>query len=93
MKGSTPETALEDVIAETVRAAVADALADYTPPPRPVVYTVAEVAELLAVGRDTVRNLIDSGALWTVPVGAARTLRIPAAAVDALCERPSRVAR
>lgn len=93
MKGTTPLTALEVVIAEAVHAAVADALADHRPDPRPVAYTVAQVAELLSVSRQTVRDLIASGDLWTVPLGASRTLRIPAAALDELCRRREQVAR
>lgn len=72
---------LVDVIRDAVRAELA-ALAN-----RPVVYTTTEVAELLGVSTTTVRNLIADGRLWTVPLGASRTVRIPAIAVESLCQK------
>ena len=73
--------ALVDVIRDVVRTEVAAAVA------RPVVYTTTEVALLLGVSPNTVRELVATGALWTVPLGASRTVRIPAVAVEALCQR------
>ena len=72
---------LVDAIRDVVRAELAAVS------PRPVVYTTTEVAELLGVSTNTVRDLITSGHLWTVPLGASRTVRIPAVAVEALCQR------
>lgn len=80
--------ALEHLVSATVRSAVVDAIADLDTAPARLVYTIEEVAELLAVSDKSVRNLIRSGRLWTVDLDGSRTVRIPAAAVDALLARP-----
>lgn len=74
-------------IREIVRDAVAAAVADLEAG-RPLVYTVDELAAELRVSPGTVRALVRSGRLCTLDLDGSRTVRIPAAAVDALLAQP-----
>lgn len=83
---------LDDTIAETIRAAVVDALAETmrgNPPERPIVYTVAQAAEQLQVSESTVRRKIAAGIIPTLDLGDARLVRIPVLALEHLPTRPA----
>lgn len=52
-----------------------------------VLYTLAEVAALLKVSKTSVRRLIDSGNLRSVPFGGLSPVRVPASAFALYLER------
>jgi excisionase family DNA binding protein len=83
--------ALENVIHREVRAAVAEALASWTPPPAatpesagPRLLTVDAAAEMLSVSTATVRRLIERSGLKTVR--CLGSVRIDVRDIDAMIE-------
>ena len=82
---------LDDTIAETVRTAIVDGLADAMrghAPERPLVYTIAQCADALQLSQSTVRRKIAAGIIPTLDLGDVRLVRIPVAALDHLPIRP-----
>ena len=79
---------LDDQIADTVRAAVSDAVAEalhhITAVERPVVLTINQAADWLQVSESTVRRKIDAGIIPVLDLGDARLVRIPVAALERL---------
>jgi excisionase family DNA binding protein len=79
---------LEDAIERVVTTAVEKAFAPYLrrlADPEPLVYSVPETAHVLRTSTNTVRRLIEDGALPTVPHMGQRVL-IPRSAVVRLVE-------
>jgi len=54
----------------------------------PAYYSIADVCDLLAISRSTVKRRLSEGVWTRVKVGGA--VRIPRAEVDALMPRPKR---
>ena len=61
------------------------------PGEKPLVYTVAEVADRLKVSPGTVRNMIDQGQLYALRLHVRRIV-VPKWALDELVARPSTAA-
>lgn len=70
---------------DRLSSAVATAQGSRHPAERPVLYTVADAARLLALSTSKVHKLVATGELGSVRIGAAR--RIPASAIDAYLSR------
>lgn len=54
---------------------------------KPVVYTAAEVAEIMGCSKGTVYNMVNSGRLSAIRFGP-KLIRIPVEAVEALLANP-----
>lgn len=85
---------IEAAIADAVRAAVADELADIRDQltrleRRPLVLSVKQAADELGTSESTIRRLIADGHLPTADLGG-RLTRIPVSAIEALPTRRAR---
>lgn len=86
---------LDAAVEQAVVSAVEKALAPYLrrlADPEPLVYSVREVAHVLATSTTTIRRLVDEGVLPTVPHMGQRIV-IPRGAVARLVESDKPIAK